>query len=461
MAEPYTERLAAWIASGAPFPAEARAQGKRMLLDQIACQVLGAPLVWSGRYRDAVRSLGPGRGATVAYYGDELAVDEAAFLNSAFGHANEYDDTHLASNCHPSAVVVPAALALAEARGRSGAQALDALVAGLEVMVRVAGAGSPHIHVNGHYTPAAAGPFGAAAAGARLLGFDADRAVHALAIAGSHSAGLNEFSQSGGEVKRIHCAIPAQAGLRSAVFAEHGITGPRTILEGRFGFFEVFARTYDLASLTAGLGSEYRIMSTSFKPYACNLSIHGAVEALGAIATEHGLRAEEVAAIEIGTSALAATNMNAIVYPDDILGAQSSLAFSSAVRLLRGGNGPYDYRSEDLRDERFRALASLVHVSVDAQSDEERRTLKNRGAIVTVRTRDGRTLTERSIFSKGLPENPLDDAELQAKFDDAVVPVLGADRAARLADRIWHVDELPTAGEIVALTAAAPAPAMG
>jgi 2-methylcitrate dehydratase PrpD len=447
-----TASLASWIASTPDVPEAVRAQGKRMILDQIACQVLGAPLEWSRAYRKATLALGAGSGASSAYFGDALTIDNAAFLNSAFGHANEYDDTHLASNTHPSAVIVPAAFALGEARGLSGARVLDAVIVGAEIMVRIAAAGSPALHARGHYTPAATGPFGAAAAGAHLLGFDPERALHALAIAGSHAAGLNEFTQSGGEVKRIHCAIPTQAGVRSAIFAEYGITGPRTVLEGRSGFYEVFAGNYDLAHLDTELGERYDIMTMSFKPYAANFSIHGAIEALGTIIENTGLLPNDVATIEIGISTLAVHNVGTIIHPDDVLGAQSSLAFSCAVRLLRGGNGPHAYRHEDLHDDAFVALANRVRVVPDAQCDEERARLKNRGAIVTVTTHEGRVFAERCTYHRGLPEKPLSDSDLQAKFDDAVIPILGTERAARLADRIWHLDELPAAAEIIALT---------
>ena len=273
-----------------------------------------------------------------------------------------------------------------------------------------------------------------------------------MAIAGSHASGLKAFQQGGGSVKRIVCAIPSMAGLRAAVMAAHGITGPQAVIEGKRGFLKVFAGEYDLEQLTAGLGIDFHVLGIAFKPVACNLSTHAAVEAVGALRTEHGLTAEDVAAIEIGVSASAIGDVGQIVEPPDILGAQSSLAFGAVVRLVRGGNGPHDYHEEDSRDPRALALAHRVALHVDPVCDEERRTLKNRGAVVTIRTHDGRGLEKRVRFPKGSPENPLTNDELTAKFTAAVSPLLGAERTARLAERVWTVETLADAGDLLPLT---------
>lgn len=439
-----TERLATFAVGSERFAPEVVEQAKRMLLDQFACQIAGATLPWSRAYRDAIVQLaGPGAGAaSLVYYGDRLAPDEAAFVNSAFGHANEFDDTHLGAAMHPSAIVVPAVFALAEALGRSGRDALAAVIVGAEVAIRIAAAAAPHLHERGHHVPSSAGPFGAAAACSRLLGLDAHACLNAFGIAGSHAGGVMEYSRTGGSVKRMHCAIPAAAGLRSAVLAAHGITGPGTILEGDRGFFVVFAGTCDDELLCGGLGDVYQLLGTSFKPFACNLSTHGAIEALARLRDEQGLRADDVAEITIGTSSSAVRDIGRIVEPTDILGAQTSFAFGAAVALLRGGNGPNDYHEEDLRDPRFLALARRVKMEVDPICDEERKTLRNRSAVVTVRTTDGRTHVLRVQFPKGSPERPLTNDDLFAKFTNAVEPHLGPARTAALAETIWNVEQL-------------------
>jgi 2-methylcitrate dehydratase PrpD len=349
-------------------------------------------------------------------------------------------------------------MALAESGHRSGRDALEAVIVGAEIMIRLGVAAAPYLHDRGFYVPSSVGPFGAAAACSRLLGFDSKRCVDAMAIAGSHSSGLKAFQHGGGSVKRIVCAIPSMAGLRAAVMAQHGITGPHAVIEGERGFLNVFAGTFDLASLTEGLGTEFLLLGLAFKPVACNLSTHAAVEAVGALRAEYGLVPDDVAAIEIGVSKSAIGDVGVIVEPPDILGAQSSLAFGAVVRMVRGGNGPHDYHEEDLRDPRCLDLAHRVTLHVDATCDEERRTLKNRGAVVTIRTRDGRALERRVRFPKGSPENPLTNEELSAKFSAAVEPLLGPARTAQLAEQIWNAEDLTDVGTLLPLTlAGAPA----
>jgi 2-methylcitrate dehydratase PrpD len=450
-----TEELATFAVAEMTAAPAVRAHAVRMLLDNLACQISGAALPWSRGFRDATRALGGGSGASVVYFGDAASLDDAAFLNGAFGHANEFDDTHLASGTHPGSVIVPAVLAMAEHRHAGGRATIDALIAGVEIMLRIGLAGAPNLYGRGHYVPCAVGPFGAAAACARLLGLDAVATLHAMGIAGSHAGGLKEFKHGGGSVKRIHCAIPSMSGLRSAVMAANGITGPPAILEGEHGLLAVFAGTYDASLLTAELGSAYRLLGVAFKPFACNLSMHAVVEALDGLQREHGFTATAVDWIDVGVSSSALRDVGAIVEPIDVLGAQTSIAFGSAVRLLRGGNGPGNYRAADLHDERFLALARRVRVAVDPVCDEERWRLENRGAIVTVRTYDGQTLERRVRFPKGSPEQPMTDDELRAKFTAAVTPVLGADRGAALVERIRHVEELDDVAALLPMTFAA------
>ncbi len=181
-----------------------------------------------------------GHHATVAFFGDKMSPDDAAFLNSTFNHANESDDTHLKSPTHPGGIATPASFALGEYTACSGRDLLLAMIAAYEVQIRISWACSPYLIYRGHHPPVGVGPFGGAAAGAVLMKFDKELTTNALGIAGSHSAGLIEYTKTGGSVKRIHSAIAAQAGVRAALFAQAGITGPYSILEGEKGFCKTF-----------------------------------------------------------------------------------------------------------------------------------------------------------------------------------------------------------------------------
>jgi 2-methylcitrate dehydratase PrpD len=258
-----TQLLAAFAAEQRPFPAEVERVAKHLLGDQFARQLASAVMPWSAACRDAVRAMGAGSGANSVGFGDALAVDDAAFVNGALGYGNDVADTATLSGVEVGATIVPAVLALAEQRRCSGRALLEGIVAGAEVMLRIAAAVTPQLYARGHDAAPAAGPFGAAAGCARLLGFTPEQTENAMAIAGSHAGGLLEYGRTGGSVARMHCGIPAMWGVRSALMAEAGITGPRHVLEGERGFLAVFAGVTDAPRLADALGDRYALRELS------------------------------------------------------------------------------------------------------------------------------------------------------------------------------------------------------
>ena len=445
------------------IPEEVKAHARRFILDNFGCQVAGATLPWSKDYREVITRTRSGNGATVAYYGDRLAPDDAAFLNSAFNHANETDDTHLKSPTHPGGIAVPAALALAEYAGGDGEKLLLAVIAAYEVQIRLSWACSPHLIYKGHHPPVGVGPFGAAIAGAIMKEFDLETTINALGIAGSHSAGLIEYTKTGGSVKRIHSAIPTQAGVRAALFAEIGITAPHTILEGEKGFCKVFAGEYDLTRLTDGLGETWHLLDNGLKPYSCCHLIHAAFDALDNIRDETPLRPEDVNAVRVATnSEPILSHIGSIMEPDDILGAQFSLPFSVAMRLhngnrgVQGGNGFWDYTDVDFKDSELLETARKVSVFV-AEDDSEWSSV-DKGAGVEVETKDGRVLKETVTFSKGLPENPMTQAEVEEKFRYLVDPVMPKGVPQAIVETVNEVESVQDINEIVKLLVVPPAP---
>jgi 2-methylcitrate dehydratase PrpD len=242
------------------------------------------------------------------------------------------------------------------------------------------------------------------------------------------------------------------SGLRSAVMASHGITGPWTIIEGDRGILQCFAGEYDQSKVIAGLGTDYLMVETAYKPITSPWPAHAPLEAFGWLIDQHRLEPGQIASIEVGTSSQAMKNIQTIKAPRDIMEAQYSLVHGLAVRLFRGGNRFADYRAEDLSDPRFADLSRKVTITVDPVCDEERLRLNNRSAVVTVTTTDGRRLGKRVQFSKGHPRNPLSDEEMTAKFMQATAPLLGRSRAERMAAAVWDLEQLAHASTLVQLT---------
>ncbi|HWB37039.1 MAG TPA: MmgE/PrpD family protein, partial [Rugosimonospora sp.] len=214
-----------------------------------------------------------------------LPAPAAALVNGTLAHALDFDDTHLPSVLHPSSSVVPAALAMAQARSASGAQLLAAVAAGIEVCNRLGMASYAPAMRNsvffekGFHATSICGTVGAAVAAAMLAGADRGQLASAMGIAASMGAGLIEANRTGGSVKRIHCGWAAHAGIEAAEFAVEGITGPPTVLEGRFGFLRAYLDDdYDLAALLDGLGQRFELLRTVYKPYPCNHFTHPGID---------------------------------------------------------------------------------------------------------------------------------------------------------------------------------------
>jgi len=458
-----SKTLADWVAGLRlnDVPEDVRAHARRFILDNFGCQIAGATLPWSQTYYHVLRATRSGSPSTVAYFGDKLSPDDAAFLNSTFNHANETDDTHLKSPTHPGGIAVPAALALAEYAQAAGEKLLLAVIAAYEIQIRISWACSPYLIYRGHHPPVGVGPFGAAMAGAVLMDFDAQTTLNALAIAGSHSAGLIEYTKTGGSVKRIHSAIPTQAGVRAALFAKAGITGPHSILEGEKGFCKVFAVDYDLSRLTDELGSRYHLLDNALKPYSCCHLIHAAFDALDNLRDREPLRPEQVKSITVYTnSEQILSHIGSIIEPEDVLGAQFSLPFSMAMRLhhggrgVNGGNGFWDYPHVDLQDPQLLATARNVRCVVPDKSEWS---AVDKGAGIEVETTDGRRLREIVAYSKGLPENPMSEAEVKEKFRSLVAPILPKGRPQQIIAAVDAIESIRDIDELARLLVVPPA----
>ena len=433
----------------ADVPADVRRRASMLVLDLIGCQIAGIQMPWSKRIHDTIAPLTAPGGASVVQYRDQLAPDGAAFINSAFAHSNESDDTHLKTPTHPGAVIIPTAMAVAESLDLGGEALLNAVIVGYEVMLRVSYSVSPHLITQGHHPPPAVGPFGAAAAASRLMGLNVGETLNALAIAGSHSAGLQEYTQTGGSVKRLHCAIPAQAGIRSALLARNGVTGPPTVLEGERGFTKVFSPERNLDWLTRGLGSEWILMETAIKGYSCCHLIHPALDSIVGMRTTTEFDGPDVESIEVHTtSAALVAHVGVIVEPQDILGAQFSMGFSLALMLYKGGCGFWDFFNADLADPAMLDLSRRTKVILDGDDRGRFAT----GLVIKVKLKDGTVLEADAPHAHGEPEWPLTDGEIRDKFLNIAGPVLGAD-AKNVAESIENIAEQPQVADIARMLA--------
>jgi 2-methylcitrate dehydratase PrpD len=413
------------------LPVEVIEKAKRLILDQIGIMIGVATMPWSRAINEYIRDWNDAKHeSTVAHYGYKAKAENAAFANSCFGHGFEIDDIYFYGSSHPGCIVVPAAMAIGEKENISGKEMILATVAGYEVMGRINAAIVPSCGLRGfHQATSVTGPFGAAAATAKIFGFDPNLTLHALALAGSHAAGVAEYDQTGGSVKRMHAGMASHGGIRSALLAQKGITGPTAILEGKHGFLVAFTDSFRANEITDNLGSDFRVtMGTGYKAYFACAGIHSAIDALLKIKREQQIKADDVVEIIMGTNRRTISHVDAEA--KDILSSQFSAPFTLALTLLRGTNGYNDYTEDTLRDATIGKVAAKVRLEVDKEVDSEYP--GNRSARVTVRLKNGVSHQAKVQYCKGTPQNPLTNAEHNEKFRSLVLVNASSDRAEEI-----------------------------
>jgi 2-methylcitrate dehydratase PrpD len=404
---------------------------------------------------------GKGQASAVGREG-KYPAPSAALLNGTLAHALDYDDTHLPSVLHPSAAVVPAALAVAEANGASGTDLLAAVAAGDELVVRTGMAGyDPELgnsifFEKGFHATSICGTLGAALAAAMLYGLDEEAIGHAVAISASMGAGIIEANRTGGTVKRVHCGWAAHSGVVAAELAARGLTGPPTVFEGRFGFLRAYLdEDADAEAITRDLGGRWELARTFFKPYPANHFTHAGIDAAMALRDE-GLERNEIDALELG---VAAPVLRTIAQPEEEkaapktgYAAQFSGPFTVATALVGGGGlgvSLDDFTDEDVGDGEKLRLASLVTCYADEECTD---LFPNQfPAVLRARLKGGGVREARVMHNRGGPENPLSDEELATKFRTNAGRALPEEQVEELEEALGSLERASDVGEVVGL----------
>jgi 2-methylcitrate dehydratase PrpD len=415
------------------IPSDVRSLARDCLIDTVGAVIAGhdSPV---GRALGHYTQDRPAGAAIVLGTETALTAEDAAFANGTLAHALELDSLRApGAGVHPGAVLVPAALAVAQELGRSGIDLLRALVAGCEVLFRIGRATRHSAEARGFHAPGLTGPFGSATAAGVLLRLDQPAMTDAFGIAGSTSAGLLEFAASGqgGMVKRLHLGRAAAAGIAAARLARSGFTGPETVLEGPRGFLHAFCVEADAAALSAGLGTEWEMRRICFKSFACHITAHTPVYAVRRLAAAHGFTFGDVARVQVaGTPKMAALHANTA--PDDLVAAQYSIAYCVAAALHRDP-ATVDCFTEGLHDPVVRDLCRRVAVTGDGGFASAWATR------TTVELRNGTNFVAELTEFPGTPAQPFTPELLRAKFLAVVRPRLGP-AAERLHERLSTIE---------------------
>jgi 2-methylcitrate dehydratase PrpD len=300
-----------------------------------------------------------------------LRAADAALVNGTSSHAFELDDYHNAK-LHAGAVVIPAAIAMAEKLGSDGKLLVTAIAAGYEVMIRSSLALNPSAtRLRGWHITGVCGPFGAAAACAVLMGLDAERTAWALGLAGTQGSGLWAFNADGAMSKRLHAGKAAHSGVMAAELAQLGFTGPTRIYEFEDGgVLKAFSDASDPAPLTAELGRVWHLESNSVKPYSCCGSTHAYVDAALGLRAKLGGKWDAQRPVRVGLSKVVDVQCGFDYRPSSALNAQMSLRYVVAAALMEGQALPAQFTDQKIADPALVALAESMELVPDPKLDQ-------------------------------------------------------------------------------------------
>jgi 2-methylcitrate dehydratase PrpD len=363
----------------------------------------------------------------------------AALLNGALGHSLDFDDTHADSSLHPSAPVVPAALAAGELVGASGREVLTAIVAGYEVCCRLGNALDPTSHyAKGFHPTATAGTFGAAAAVAKLFNLSPDQIVSAFGVSGSQAAGSLQFLVNGSWNKRSQVGAAAMNGVIAGTLAREGFKGAIEAVEGKHGLLVGYSDDAKPAAATAGLGKVWETMKVGVKPYPSCRYTHAALDAMIAIKEELKLAPSQIESVEVGLHrngiTLTADPPEAKRRPKSIVDGQFSMFFTGAVALDQGQFGWDDYAR--LKDPALAAIADRINVVRDERLEGRQHPF---GANVKIKS-NGNVIERMVDDPSGEPDRFPAPRAMLDKFLLLARPVLD-NKASAFADAIMSLEK--------------------
>jgi 2-methylcitrate dehydratase PrpD len=434
------------------LPAEAVRWAKISFIDTIGCAFAGIDEPCS---QIARRVLTTGRsGGDSLVWGTALrtAALDAAAINGTTSHALDYDDCNNALAGHPSAVLLPAAMALGEHLGASGRDVVLAYVTGFETQGKVSHAVHLHHYEKGWHPTATLGIFGAAAVSAKLLKLDAAQTATALAIAASLSSGIK--ANFGTMTKPLHAGECTRNGLYAALLAKEGFTACPEVFEHKHGFFEVYngAGNYDAAKALAGWASPLEILSpgVGLKQYPCCGSTHSAIDAMLVLRERHKLTPDNVAKIESITHdrALAHTDR---ADPRSVLDAKFSVQYCVARALMHGDVSFEHFEGTAFADAGVQKL--LKRIVARPHDYQPKGMYEHFQGEVVVTTTDGQRFSARVDQPLRGPQNSAPPDRLKQKFDDCAARALTPSAIIQVYETLDRFETLTNVRELTNLMA--------
>lgn len=454
-----TEYVADFIvrASLEDVPSDVLPLAKRSILDGLGLAVAGSRSVAAGVARQYATEHDCGDQSTVLGTPQRTSPRVAAFLNGIAIHADDFDDTQLAKMStrvyglltHPTAPVLPSALAIAERDGRTGADLLGAYLIGVEVETKIAEAIDPRHYSEGFHSTGTLGTFGSAAAVAHLLSLPLQETRVCLGIAASQAAGLRE--NFGTMTKPFHAGRASESGLMAAELAQAGYSAAPNILEAERGFFKAAGGGYDPDLIFGRLGQPWTFLDPgiSIKPHPSGSLTHPGMGAMLDLLKGNDIQPAQVERVFVWTN----THMpNALIHhrPTNQLEAKFSMEFCMAILLLERKAGLAEFTDEVVR--RADVQRMIERIVFEAHPEAEASGYHKMTTLIRIDLTNGTSEETRADFGKGSPKNPMSDDDLVTKFTEcAMWGGVAEQDALAAATRVKQLDDEPSIGQLLRL----------
>ena len=437
MSETLTLARYAASTSCSDIPSEVKERAKQVIFDEIAGAYFSRrSLAGSLAAKYAAQAGGPAE-ARIYATGQRVSAPNAALANGAAGHGEEVDGAHVVGG-HPAASIVHAAVATAERQRATGADLLNAVVLGYDVGIRVVEACGGlfsmknRFGLNSDFLYA----LGCTAAASRILGLDALRHCHAMALTSFSTNALSAFYAEKRHISKSLCnGQHAAAGVTGALMAAVGLEGHEDIIGAPYGVLHAWGSTEHRDAITRGLGEKYAIMGANFKFINAGYPIHSPVEAALTLVAQHGIEVDAIESIYVGMP----TNTMKVVDGRDMHNICLQDMLSAA--LVQGGlklrESPFP---GVLSNPAFSRLRPRVTLQGDADLDRDQPS--GRGAIVRITTVGGSTVSHRVDHPRGHSlRGGVTWDELAVKWHEGL-PECNVDRMIALAQRLEDIEDV-------------------
>jgi 2-methylcitrate dehydratase PrpD len=448
-----TKILASYIVSARyeDLPANVRKEGLRTLLNWVGVAVGGSHHETIDIAVDALAPFSGPSQASILGRRERFDVMNAAFINGVSSHIFDYDDTHLKTIIHPAGPVVSAILALTESaspaaaglwrdkyRPVDGRAFLNALILGVETECRIGNAVYPDHYDRGWHITGTAGVFGAAASAGKLLGLSEQQMIWAIGLAASQPVGLRE--SFGSMNKSFNPGRAASNGLFAAFFASKNFTSSDQMIEAKRGWANTISTKQDYKEITEGLGERYEALLNTYKPFACGIVMHPAIDAAIQLRNQYQIKPDQIETINLKVNPLV-LELTGKKTPTTGLEGKFSIYHAVAVAIVEGAAGEKQFSDRAVQDPAIVALRTRVVPVVDS-------TVKPEQVEMTLTLKDGRQLEKTIQHAIGSLEAPMTDHDLESKFTDLAEGILKPEQIQKLIALCWDVEKLSNAGDI-------------